>query len=115
MHATDGDDNYLADRPTHQIKSNLNWQLPFDINALAYVVYEAKEHPSSTQTGVKKDNWLSVNVSVNQHINDQWQWNAGIDNLFDEHQDSDAIAQGLLDVRPLSSQRVFVGVTYQFY
>lgn len=115
LHATDGDDNYLADRPTHQIKSNLNWQLPFDINALAYVVYEAKEHPSSTQTGVKKDNWLSVNVSVNQHINDQWQWNAGIDNLFDEHQDSDAIAQGLLDVRPLSSQRVFVGVSYQFY
>ncbi|QHJ13817.1 Colicin I receptor [Paraglaciecola mesophila] len=115
LHATDGDDNDLADRPTHQIKSNVNLQLPYDINALAYVVYEAGEHPSSTQTGVAKDTWLSVNLSVNQRINQQWQWNAGIDNLFDEHQDSDAIAQGLLDVRPLSSQRVFVGVSYQFY
>lgn len=115
LHATDGSGAYLSDRPTHQIKSNINWQLPLDINALAYVVYEAGEHPSSTQTGIEKDNWLSVNLSVNQHINDQWQWNAGIDNLFDEHQESEAISSGLLDVRPLASRRVFAGVTYQFY
>ncbi|ABG40009.1 TonB-dependent receptor, plug [Paraglaciecola sp. T6c] len=115
LHATDGDGVYLAERPTHQIKTNLTWRLPYDINALAYVVYETGEHPSSTQLGIEKDDWLSVNLSVNQHINDHWQWNAGIDNLFDEHQNSDAIAQGLLDVRPLSSQRVFVGVSYQFY
>lgn len=115
LHATDGEGGYLAERPTHQVKSNVTWRLPYDINALAYVVYETGEHPSSTQLGIEKDDWLSVNLSVNQHINQHWQWNAGIDNLFDEHQNSDAIAQGLLDVRPLSSQRVFVGVSYQFY
>lgn len=115
LHATDDTGEYLSYRPSHQIKSNINWQLPFDINALAYVVYEAGEHPSSAQTGIEKDSWLSVNLNVNQHINDQWQWNAGIDNLFDEHQESDAIASGLLDVRPLASRRVFAGVTYQFY
>ncbi|WP_166425579.1 TonB-dependent receptor [Paraglaciecola sp. 20A4] len=115
LHATDDDGAYLSDRPTHQIKSNVNWQLPFDINLLAYVVYEAGEHQNSTQTGIEKDDWLSVNLSVNQHINEQWQWNAGVDNVFDEHQDSTAIASGLLDVRPLASRRLFAGVTYQFY
>jgi outer membrane receptor for ferrienterochelin and colicins len=114
LHGVDGDGAYLSERPTHQIKSNLSWQLPFDISALAYVVYETGEHPSSSETGIAQDTWLSVNLSVTQEIDQQWQWNAGVDNLFDEHQDSEAIAEGLLDVRPLSSQRVFVGITYQF-
>lgn len=114
LHATNHDGEYLSERPTHQIKANINWQLPYDMNALVYWVYEHGEHPTAEQVGVARAHWSSVNLNLSQKINSNWQWKAGIDNVFDTHQNTTAIAQGLLDVRPLSSRRVFAGISYQF-
>ena len=115
LHATNNKGQRLSDRPTHQIKTNLNWHLAYDLDALLYVVYEQGESPSTEQTGIARDHWSSVNLSLSQQLNEQWQWQAGIDNIFDNHQDSQAIAASLLDVRPLSSRRLFAGISYQFY
>ena len=115
LHAINHQQQHLSDRPTHQIKANLNWHLPHEIEALAYLVYESGTHPSAEQVGVARDHWLSLNFSVSQQLNAQWRWQAGVDNVFDNHQDSQAIAAGLLDVRPLASRRLFVGLSYQFY
>ncbi|MDP5029637.1 TonB-dependent siderophore receptor [Paraglaciecola sp.] len=115
LHATNNKSEHLSDRPTHQIKANVNWQLPYDFNALAYLVYESGEYPTAEQVGVARDHWTSLNLNISQQFNQNWRWNAGIDNVFDNHQNSNAIAAGLLDVRPLSSRRIFVGMSYQFY
>jgi outer membrane receptor for ferrienterochelin and colicins len=106
---------HLSKRPKHQIKANLDWQLPFDINGVVYMVFETGTQPSDTQTGVARDHWSSINLSVNQKIAQNWQWTAGVDNLFDTHQQPDSISAGLLDVRPVSSRRIFAGIAYQFY
>lgn len=115
LHATDHSGEHLSDRPTHQIKANLDWQLPFDIHGLIYLVYENGSYPTEQQVGVEKDAWSSLNLSLSQSLNKNWHWVAGVDNVFDNHQNTDAIAAGLLDVRPLSSRRVFAGISYQFY
>ncbi|MEP0175214.1 MAG: TonB-dependent receptor [Paraglaciecola sp.] len=112
--AKDDSDEHLSDRPTHQLKGNLNWSLPYDIHSLLYVVYESGEYPSSSQIGVARDHWMTVNLSINQSINQHWDWRAGIDNIFDNHQDETSISAGLLDVRPLSSRYIFVGISYTF-
>lgn len=112
--AKDESDEYLSDRPTHQLKGNLNWSLPYDMQSLLYVVYESGEHTSSSQIGVARDHWMTVNLSINQSINQHWDWRAGIDNIFDNHQNETAIAAGLLDVRPLSSRYLFAGISYTF-
>lgn len=115
LHATDHSGEHLSDRPTHQIKANLDWQLPFDIHGLIYLVYENGSYPTEQQVGVEKEAWSSLNLSLSQSLNKNWHWIAGVDNVFDNHQNTDAIAAGLLDVRPLSSRRVFAGISYQFY
>lgn len=115
LHATDHSGEHLSDRPTHQIKANLDWQFPFDIHGLIYLVYENGSYPTEQQVGVEKDAWSSLNLSLSQSLNKNWHWVAGVDNVFDNHQNTDAIAAGLLDVRPLSSRRVFAGISYQFY
>ncbi|GAC22134.1 iron complex outermembrane recepter protein [Paraglaciecola arctica BSs20135] len=115
LHATDHSGEHLSDRPTHQIKANLDWQFPFDIHGLIYLVYENGSYPTEQQVGVEKDAWSSLNLSLSQSLNKNWHWIAGVDNVFDNHQNTDAIAAGLLDVRPLSSRRVFAGISYQFY
>jgi outer membrane receptor for ferrienterochelin and colicins len=115
LHATDHRGEHLSDRPSHQIKANLDWQLPFDIHGLIYLVYENGSHPTEQQVGIEKDDWSSLNVSLSQSFKQNWHWVAGVDNVFDNHQNTDAISAGLLDVRPLSSRRVFAGISYQFY
>lgn len=115
LHATDHNGSHLSDRPTHQIKANLDWQLPFDIHGLIYLVYENGSYPTAQQLGIEKDDWSSLNLSLSQSFNQNWHWVAGVDNVFDNHQNTDAVAAGLLDVRPLSSRRVFAGISYQFY
>lgn len=115
LHATDQAGEHLSDRPTHQIKANLGIDLPYDIQGLVYLVYENGAYPGDAQLGVEQDSWSSVNFSLSQTINQNWQWSAGVDNLFDTHQSTEAIAAGLLDVRPLSSRRIFAGISYQFY
>ena len=115
LHATDHSGEHLSERPTHQIKANLDWQLPFDIHGLVYLVYENGSYPTEQQVGIEKDDWSSLNVSLSQSFKQNWHWVAGVDNVFDNHQNTDAISAGLLDVRPLSSRRVFAGISYQFY
>lgn len=115
LHATNNNNEHLSDRPTHQIKANINWQLPYELNALAYVVYESGEFATAEQVGIARDHWLSLNLGLSQNIGKHWRWNTGIDNVFDNHQDSNAISAGLLDVRPLASRRISVGISYQFY
>lgn len=115
LHATDHSGGHLSDRPTHQVKANLDWQLPLDIHGLIYFVYENGSYPTAQQLGVEKDDWSSLNLSLSQRFTQNWHWVAGVDNVFDNHLNTDAVAAGLLDVRPLSSRRVFVGISYQFY
>lgn len=106
----------LPNRPRHQIKANFGYHFPqYDLDSLLYVVYEADEFSGTPGKPVANDNYLTVNFTLSQNLNQRFSWRLGVENLFDEHQDPRAVSAGEFDQRPISSRRVFAGITYNFF
>jgi outer membrane receptor for ferrienterochelin and colicins len=106
----------LINRPRHQIKANFgHHHAAYDLDSLLYFVYEADEYPGSPSQPVANDSFVSVNFNLTQNLTSNLSWRIGVDNIFDEHQDPQAINAGEFDQRPVSSRRVFAGFTYNFF
>jgi len=106
----------LPNRPRHQVKANLGHHFPeYELDSLLYFVYEADEYSGTPGRTVASDNYLTVNFNLTQSLTSSFSWRVGVDNIFDEHQDPQAISAGEFDQRAVTSRRVFAGITYNFF
>lgn len=105
----------LPNRPRHQLKANLGRHFPaYELDSLLYFVYEADEYSGVPGRPVASDNYLSVNANITQTLASNFSWRFGVDNIFNEHQDPQAIRAGEFDQRAITSRRVYAGITYSF-
>ncbi|MFT5757237.1 MAG: outer membrane receptor for ferrienterochelin and colicins [Alteromonadaceae bacterium] len=105
----------LTARPRHQIKSNIQYSFEQqDIDIIAYLVYQADEAIPNDYLSEDVNDSLLVNVTLNQAITHSLSWRLGVDNIFDEHKGNNATAKRAFDVRPISSRRIYAGISYQF-
>ncbi len=115
LDARDEEGQRLAERPYHQIKTNLGYHnYQHEIDVLFFVVYQSGEAYDSTYTNVINNHWLSANININQNINQQLSWNFGIDNIFNEHKAANASSLNAFDSRPVSNRNLSLGIKYQF-
>lgn len=113
--ALDGSDARLPERPRHQVKTDLNYELTaLDIDLSLYAVYQSDYATSSSFLGNAVDSFTTVNLRLKQAINKSLSWNMAINNLTDEHLSLSAQAQGLYDPRPRSTAEIKLGLEYQF-
>lgn len=106
----------LPNRPRHQIKANFGHHFPkYELDSLLYFVYEADEYSGVPDKPIASDSYLSVNFNLTQHLTSSFSWRVGVDNIFDEHQDPQAVNAGEFDQRAVTSRRVFAGITYNFF
>jgi outer membrane receptor for ferrienterochelin and colicins len=114
---TSEDDNNerLLSRPRHQIKANINYDIDaYDIELIAYAVYQAGEAVPDSYQGIEKNEYTTVNAVLNQTLTEKLSWRISIDNIFDEHKSKSANSQNLFDARPVSSRTISAGISYQF-
>lgn len=105
----------LESRPRHQVKFNLNYDISaYDIELIAYAVYQADEAVSESYQGVESNEYTTVNAILNQSITDKLSWRISVDNIFDQHKNSSEKNQNLFDARPVSSRMFSAGLSYQF-
>lgn len=105
----------LPNRPCHQIKANVGHHFPaYKLDSLLYFVYEADEYSGTPGKPIASDNYLSVNFNLTQNLTSNFSWRVGVDNIFDEHQDPQAVSAGEFDQRAVTSRRVFASITYNF-
>lgn len=118
---TSEDDNNkrLFSRPRHQIKFNVNYDLDaYDIELIAYAVYQADEAVPEDEFGVKKhvenNQYTTFNAVMNQAITPQLSWRISVDNIFDDHKNPAINNETSFDARPVSSRTIGAGISYQF-
>lgn len=116
LDARDEDKQRLANRPYHQVKTNIayhNYEHALDV--LFYLVYQANEaYERSTYEQELNNSWLTANISANQHLTDSFSWNFAINNILNEHEDANADSLNAFDARPISSRYITLGINYQF-
>ena len=116
LDAQDQDDNRLESRPYHQAKANIGYTyLDIDLDAVLYLVYQNNEAvpEDEYENGTTNNEWVTVDFKVTQQISDNFSWRAGVENIFDIHQDSNASSEFKFDARPTSSRYLYMGITYQ--
>ncbi|MBU2979791.1 TonB-dependent receptor [Alteromonas sp. C1M14] len=112
-HAVDGDEQRLSERPRHLIKASYTQQFTaFDADLQIYAVSTFDEAPDSSYDGVYKDDTHTLNAQFRMNFTAHFNAQLGIENIFDEHQNSQAVAQGLFDARDLTSRRLTLGISY---
>ena len=105
----------LLSRPRHQVKFNINYHIDaYDIELIAYAVYQAGEAVSDSYQDVEKNEYTTVNALVNQTLTEKLSWRISVDNIFDEHKSPSTNSQNLFDARPVSSRTISAGISYQF-
>ena len=105
----------LLSRPRHQVKVNFSYEFSaYDLELIAYGVYQADEAIDSTYVDVINNEFATFSVVLNQQLSSQFSWRVSANNLFNEHQDSQAQRLQLFDARPVSSLELSAGVSYQF-
>jgi outer membrane receptor for ferrienterochelin and colicins len=111
----DENNKRLLARPRHQVKFNINYDIDaYDIELIAYAVYQAGEAVSDSYQGVENNEYSTFNAVLNQALTDKLSWRINIDNIFDQHKSSSANSQNLFDARPVSSRTISAGISYQF-
>lgn len=124
VEARDENKQRLKERPRHLVKAS--WQTQFnwlETQILSYAVYQGDEaytlrdgSGSTTEDsyiGTNNNAWLSLNVSVTQQPTRNLKLSYGIENILDEHKDTQ-VSDDLFDAREEDSRRVYMGMTYQF-
>jgi outer membrane receptor for ferrienterochelin and colicins len=112
-------DERLYSRPRHQVKFNINYDIDaYDIELIAYAVYQAGEAVTKQEDGTKKDvknnEYITLNILMNQLITDNLSWRFSVDNILNEHQDTSINGATTFDARPISSRTISAGISYQF-
>ncbi len=109
------DGNRLYSRPRHQVKLNINYDISaYDIELIAYAVYQADEAVPSSYSGIASNEYTTVSAVFNQMLNDQLSWRIDVSNIFNEHKSSNADRHNIFDARPVSSRAISAGISYQF-
>lgn len=105
----------LLSRPRHQVKFNISYDIEaYDIELLAYAVYQAGEAVPDSYKGIEKNEYTTINAVLNQRLTDHLSWRINLDNILDEHKKPSANSQNLFDIRPVSSRTISAGISYQF-
>lgn len=115
----DENNNRLFSRPRHQVKFNINYDIDsYDIELIAYAVYQADEAVTKQENGTIKDvennEYATFNILMNQSITNNLSWRVNIDNIFDEHVNPTINNEATFDARPVSSRTISAGISYQF-
>lgn len=115
LDAKDGTQQRLAERPRHLLKTSVTYQiLPWDADLQFYVVASDDESPDSSYTGVYRDHAITANVQFKHQFSDHLSWQVGIENIFDQHQNTAKTQQSLFDARGLESRQLVFSTQYQF-
>lgn len=105
----------LLSRPRHQVKFNISYDIDaYDIELIAYAVYQAGEAVPDSYSGVEKNEYTTVNAVLNQTLTENLSWRISVDNILDEHKSPSANSQNLFDARPVISRTISAGISYQF-
>ena len=115
LDAKDGDGQRLAERPRHLVKASVTYQhLPWDADIQFYVVASDEESPDSSYAGIYRDHAITANVQFKHQYSDHLSWQVGIENIFDQHQNTAKTQQGLFDARGIVSRQIVLSTQYQF-
>ena len=115
LDAKNEDGQRLTERPYHQLKTNLAYHnYEHELDVLFYLVYQSNEAYNSDYAQELNNHWFSANININQNINDQFSWNFGVSNIFNEHKDVNANSLNAFDSRQVSSRNITLGIAYQF-
>lgn len=92
--------NALPDRPEHQVKAGLEYDLPrWDADVGLFGTYQSKEYVELNNEKTSPA-WNTWDLKFNKHFSEQFHVYFGIDNLFDKHRETfDGIDQSHLEPR----------------
>lgn len=102
-------DQRLPDRPRHQLKLNVSYDITDNVNFIIYAVHERDEAPSTARF-IDVNQTSTVNFTVEHQVNRFFHWRFGVDNLFDEHGEQITDEDAPFDIRAINSRRVFAGI-----
>jgi outer membrane receptor for ferrienterochelin and colicins len=126
LEARNGNHQRLENRPRNQIKLNLNSSFQWlNTQVITYAVYQSDEAfalDDLSTTGTDEDEgylgeynneWISLNISVTQQPSKHVTLRYGIQNILDEHKNTD-VSNDYFDVREEDSRRIYLGMSYEF-
>lgn len=115
---TDAKDNTgerLAERPRHLLKASVTYQLPdWNTDLQFYVVATDGEAADDSYSGIYRDHSVTANVQFKHQLSEVFSWQAGIENIFDQHQNTTKTQLGLFDARGIVSRQVVLSTQFQF-
>jgi outer membrane receptor for ferrienterochelin and colicins len=115
LDARDGHRQRLPERPRHLLKASVTYRIiPWDADIQFYVVASDEETADSSYSGVYRDHAVTSNVQFKQAYSDHLSWQVGIENIFDQHQNTQKTQQGLFDARSIVSRQIVFSTQYQF-
>lgn len=123
LEAKDEHDQRLVNKPRNQIKINHSYAHHWlNTKLITYLVYQSDEafslddpRTSDDEGYLREHNneWLSLNVSVTQQPIKNITLRYGVQNLFDNHKNTD-VSEDYFDARDEDSRRIYLGMSYEF-
>lgn len=115
LQTEDGDGNRITGKPKHQAKARFSYDFrDLDVSTMVLVTYQADEAVPEGYTGEAVNAYGIVDLKMTHRLNQHLNWHLEFNNIFDEHQDPDALKRGEFDPRPVASQEIRLGATYKF-
>lgn len=103
-------DQRLKNRPYHQIKTNLNYDIPsLDIRLLFYAVYQKDQEFDSSLFAVNNE-FTTINFTLSHTWSKNFSWKVGVENMLDVHRSYDFNNGEEFDPRPDCGRYVFVNL-----
>lgn len=101
--------------PRHQIKAKAGWHhYPSRMQFLMYAVHQSDIAVDESQhSQIKNDNWTTLNLSMRHSVTNSISWRAAIENVLDEHKDTQ-LPEDEYDARAIDSRKIVFGMTYEF-
>lgn len=115
LHTENGNSDPLPERPTHLIKASVSYQFKqSDTQIQFYGVHENDVSPATGYSSISHDNFVTLNGLIQHEFSLHWRAQFGIENITNEHRSPNALLAGAYDARPISSRRIYLGVSYQY-
>ena len=99
----------LTQRPEHQVKLQLNYQLPvFNADVSLYGNYQSEEYVDSDNS-ISSPEYSTFDLKFNKSLRKGTKLFFGIDNILDEHRDTPVTGQ---DFRPENGRFIYTGIRF---
>lgn len=109
LHAVDElTDQRLKDRPHHQVRLTLDYELTNDTQLSLFGRWQSDEWDSERQS--RSPDWQQWDLKINHQINPHWRVLTGINNLHNKQKTFD----GSYDNRPEQPRYTYLGFSYQY-